>query len=380
MRFFHLSDLHIGRQLHFYSLREDQEAVLEEIVRYAEELRPEAIVIAGDVYDKSVPSAEAVAVFDGFVRQLSEIGTEILVISGNHDSPERLDFASSLLEKQHLHMAGMPPLGPEDHIRQVIMEDAYGRVHFYLLPFLKPGYVRNVFPGEEPGSYTETVRRLIERENPDLNERNVLVSHQFYTAAGQEPVRSDSEAVFVGGSGNVDISAVSCFDYVAMGHIHKKQCVGGAQFRYCGTPLKYSAGESRDEKTLTVVTLGEKGAALQVEELVLHPLHDVKRLRGRMEELLEKGCEDFVSLTLTDEKMPYQARERLDLAFPNLLELKVENLRTKRQLQEIREAEKQCSPVELFERFYQDIHGKCMSEKELGIIREIVEKAEEGMQ
>lgn len=379
MKFFHLSDLHIGKQLHFYSLRKDQEAVFEEIVRYAEELKPEAIVIAGDVYDKSVPSAEAVAVFDGFVRKLADTGTEILVISGNHDSPERLEFASSLLERQHLHIAGLPPLGPDDYMKQVILQDSFGKVHFYLLPFLKPGYVRSVFPKEEISSYTQAVKRLVEREALDPGERNVLVTHQFYTAAGIEPEQGGSEAIFVGGTGNVDISAAAGFDYVAMGHIHKKQSVGNRQFRYCGTPLKYSAGESRDEKSLTVVTLGEKGTAPVIEEFPLHPLYDVRQMTGTLEELLEKGCEDYVSLVLTDEKMPYQARERLDAVFPRLLELRIENGRTRRQLREIQEAELLKSPEELFEKFYEDIHGQSMSEREREIIREIIEKAEEGM-
>lgn len=379
MKFFHLSDLHIGKQLHFYSLKEEQTAVFDEIVHYAEQLKPEAIVIAGDVYDKSVPSAEAVAVFDGFVRKLAETEAEILVVSGNHDSPERLDFASSLLERQHLHIAGLPPLKPEDHIRKVTLKDIHGNVHFWLLPFIKPGYVRNVFPDAEAFSYTEAVQMLVDREDINTEERNVLVTHQFYTAAGKEPQRSPSESVFVGGTGNVEISALEPFTYAAMGHIHKKQSVGKkACFRYCGTPLKYSVGESKDEKTLTVVTLAEAGREPVIQELPLHPLHDVKQLRGTFQELLIMGCEDYVSLTLTDERMPYQAREQLDRIYPRLLELKIENERTKRQLTELQESEAAYSPLELFERFYEEIHGQKMPEEEQKIICGIISRAEEG--
>lgn len=379
MKFFHLSDLHIGKQLHFYSLKEDQEAILDEVVRYAEEMEPEAIVIAGDVYDKSVPAAEAVAVFDGFVRKISELGIEILVISGNHDSPERLDFASTLLEKQHLHMAGRAPGMEEEHLKKVMLKDTYGNVYFWLLPFLKPGYVRNVFPGEEPATYTEALSRILKREEMEPDARHVLVTHQFFTAAGKEPERSDSEAVFVGGTGNVDISAVEDFDYVAMGHIHKSQSVGADKFRYCGTLLKYSAGESRDEKTLTVVTLGEKEREPLIETFALHPLRDVKQISGTLEELLEQGCEDYVSVTLTDKKMPYQPREQLDRVFPNLLELRVENTGTTRRLLELQEEEIHGSPLELFERFYEEIHEQSMTEEERDVILEIIEKAEEEM-
>lgn len=377
MKFFHLSDLHIGKQLHYYSLKDDQMTILKEIAEYAMKLKPEAIVIAGDVYDKSVPSAEAVAVFDGFIRDLSGTGAEILVISGNHDSPERLDFASSLLERQHLHMVGFPPVKPEDHIRKVVLTDENGTVNFWLLPFLKPAYVKAVFEEEIVESYTDAVKKLIGRENINRDERNVLITHQFYTASGKEPERSESETVFVGGTGNVDVSAVEMFDYVAMGHIHKKQSIGASKYRYCGTPLKYSVGEALDEKVLTVVTLGEKGEEPLIEELPLHPVRDVKQYTGELKELLQKKTEDYVSVILTNEKMPYQPREQLDHVFPNLLEVRVENIRTRRQLKEMQEAVSVKNPMELFRDFYKDIHGSEMSEVEEKIIGTILEKAEE---
>lgn len=376
MKFFHLSDLHIGKQLHFYSLKEEQEAILNEILSYAEEIKPKAIVIAGDVYDKSVPSAEAVAVFDGFIRKASKLGLAVLLISGNHDSPERLEFASTLLEKEKLYIGGIPPQREEDHLKKVVFKDEWGEVCFWLLPFLKPSYVRGLF-GEESVSYTEAVEKVLERENIDFKSRNVLVSHQFFTASGKEPVRSASETIYVGGSGNVDISAVKDFDYVAMGHIHKGQSIGEERFRYCGTPLKYSVSESGDEKSLTVVTIREKGEEPVIETLPLHPLRDVHSFKGKLAEILELGCEDYVSVTLTDEKLPYQPREQLNRIFPNLLEIKIENTRTKMQLKELKEPESMDDPFKMFGKFYQEIHGMEWTEKEKDILLEILKKVQE---
>lgn len=377
MKFFHLSDLHIGKQLHLYSLKEEQKAVLNEIIQYAEKEKPQAIVIAGDVYDKSVPSAEAVAVFDEFIRNLSELSLKIFVISGNHDSPERLEFAGSLLEKQGLYIAGLPPVKETDRIKKVVLCDEEGEVCFWLLPFLKPSYVRGIFPEKENLSYAEAVKMLLEREEMDLSVQNVLVTHQFFTASGKEPFRSDSETVYVGGAGNVDVSAVQNFDYVAMGHIHKAQYVGEERFRYCGTPLKYSAGESGDTKTLTAVTLGKKGEGIKIETLPLQPMRDVQQLKGRFEELIRLGTEDYVSLTLTDEKMPYQPREQLEKVFPNILELKVENTRTKREISGFLKEAEQAEPCVLFENFYEEIHGISMTEEERQLVREILEKVQE---
>lgn len=377
MKFFHLSDLHIGKQLHLYSLKEEQKAVLNEIIQYAEKEKPQAIVIAGDVYDKSVPSAEAVAVFDEFIRNLSELSLKIFVISGNHDSPERLEFAGSLLEKQGLYIAGLPPVKETDRIKKVVLCDEEGEVCFWLLPFLKPSYVRGIFPEKENLSYTEAVKMLLEREEMDLSVQNVLVTHQFFTASGKEPFRSASETVYVGGAGNIDVSAVQNFDYVAMGHIHKAQYVGEERFRYCGTPLKYSAGESGDTKTLTAVTLGKKGEGIKIETLPLQPMRDVQQLKGRFEELIRLGTEDYVSLTLTDEKMPYQPREQLEKVFPNILELKVENTRTKREISGFLKEAEQAEPCVLFENFYEEIHGISMTEEERQLVREILEKVQE---
>ena len=377
MEFFHISDLHIGKQLHFYSLLKEQEHILDEIADYAMKRKPQAIVIAGDVYDKSVPSAEAVAVFNRFLKKISDLGIAVFMISGNHDSPERLDFASFLLEKENLHIAGNPPLTEEDRLKKVVLEDEYGPVCFWLLPFVKPAYLQNVLSEEERRSYTTAVEALLKREPKEENIRNVLVTHQFYTAAGYEPQRSDSETVFVGGVGNVDISAAEGFDYVAMGHIHKGQNVGGEQYCYCGTPLKYSAGEGKDEKYLLSVTMKKRGEAPVKTRLPLHPLHDVKQLRGSLEELLLMGCEDYVSLSMTDEILPYHPLERLQQVFPRLLELKIENTGYFQQSDNLEEAEILSDPMTLFGQFYQEIHGRELTQEQKKIMLEITEKAKE---
>ena len=225
MKFIHLSDLHIGKHLYHYNMKEDQEHILEEVIGYTEKLRPDAVVIAGDIYDKSVPSAEAVAVFDDFLTRLSSVSPQvsILIIAGNHDSAQRLDYASRLLGSRGIYIAGKAPETEKEHLKKVVLKDEYGPVNFYLLPFLKPGYVRLLCENETPGSYTEAVDAVLRREDIDFSERNVLVSHQFYTGNGETPETCDSELFSVGGIDNVDISSISRFDYAALGHLHKAQ-------------------------------------------------------------------------------------------------------------------------------------------------------------
>ena len=381
MRFFHLSDLHIGKQLHRYNLREDQEAILKEVVAYAKDLRPDAIIIAGDIYDKSVPSAEAVAVFDEFLTSLSEIAPAIalLIISGNHDSAQRLDYASGILKSHQIYLAGTAPRIEEEHIRKVTLNDEYGEVDFYLLPFLKPSYVRNVFPGEPPQTYGDAVAKLIRREEIDYHgRRNVLVSHQFYPG-NELPETCDSETFSVGGIDNVDIGAVKDFDYVALGHLHGVQSVGMPHIRYCGTLLKYSVSESGQEKALTLVTLSQKGAPPKVERLALHPLRDVKKKRGNLAEILESANEeerdDYVSITLTDEVDPYKPKEQLEEVFDRILEVKADNTRTRNKLREMDEELVLKDPLETFCDFYQEMQGRQLAQEELEIMKKMFDEA-----
>lgn len=383
MKFFHLSDLHIGKQLHHYNLRTDQEAILGEVVRYAEELHPDAIVIAGDIYDKSVPSAEAVMIFDEFLTGISMIVPTIpvFIISGNHDSAERLQYASSILKKHQIHLAGKAPETSIEHIEKVTLEDAYGKVDFYLLPFLKPSYVRNVFEKETPETYTESIKKLIDREKIDFNNRrNILISHQFY-AGRNKPATCDSETFSVGGIDQVDVGCVKGFDYVALGHLHGPQSVGMPHIRYCGTLLKYSVSECQHKKTLTVVTLEEKGKEPKIELLPLHPLRDVQKKKGNLKELLEQASEtekdDYISVTLTDEIDPYKPKEQLEKVFSHILEVRIDNTRTRNKLQELDEELVVKDPLENFADFYQEIQGKPMNEEETKIMLEILELAKE---
>ena len=381
MKFFHLSDLHIGRQLHHYNLREDQEKILGEVIDYAELIHPDSIIIAGDIYDKSVPSAEAVSMFDEFLTALSAIepAIPVLIISGNHDSAERLQYASGILKKHQIHLAGIAPRTPEEYIEKVTLTDEYGEVNFYLLPFLKPAYVRRVFDEEIPETYSEAVRCLIEREKIDFcNRRNVLISHQFYTGK-DNPQTCDSETFSVGGIDNIDIGCVKEFDYVALGHLHGEQNVGMSHIRYCGTLLKYSVSESSHHKSLSVVTLKEKGTSPQIELLPLHPLRDVQKKRGQLEEILkqaeEKEKDDYNSITLTDEVEPYKPKEQLEKVFSHILEVRVDNTRTRNKLQELDEELTIKDPLESFADFYQEMQGKEMGEEEQEIMMQILEEA-----
>lgn len=336
MRLFHLSDLHIGLKLLHRDMREDQEYILERVVSLAAKKRPDVILIAGDIYDKSVPSAEAVEVFDRFVGQLREAvpGAAVMMISGNHDSASRVDCFRGILSGQGLYMIGKAPVREGEKMERVTLEDAYGRVHFYLLPFVKPGMVRDITGTREDGSllsYHEALKKLMEREDIDENERNVFVSHQFYVPAGKsagEVERMDSEIRTVGNIDEVGAELLDVFDYAALGHIHRPMKVGGERARYCGTPLASSVSEAGQEKAILMVDLEEKGK-VTVTPLPLVPLRKVAVIKGKLEDVLEQSCEDYVSVLLTDkvDLDVIDMKERLYLAFPNLLEIRRETER-----------------------------------------------------
>lgn len=377
MKFFHLSDLHIGKQLYRYHLGGEQRDILHQIVELAVKEQPNAVVLAGDIYDSPVPSAEAVSVFDAFLTELCGIAPQIavLIIAGNHDSAKRLDFASSILAKHRVHIAGMPPVTPEERMKRVTFSDAWGEVDFYLLPFVKPAYVRNVF-SEELTGYDMAVRKLIEREDIRTERRNVLVSHQFYTSAGKEPLTCESETHFVGGIENVDVSALQPFDYAALGHIHRKQEIGGANYRYCGTPLAYSVSEAGDTKSVTVVELKAKGEPPLVRELPLMPLRGVRKLTGPLAQIIEEtnGAvqHDFVSITLTDEVEAYQPRERLETCFDHILEIRIDNARTKKLLDFEEEDAELLDPYQAFCMFFAEMNGREMTETEDVLMRRVL--------
>ena len=330
MKFFHLSDLHIGLRLYNRDLSEDQSFVFDQIIQAAAEEQPDAVVIAGDVYDKAIPSAEAVSLFDRFLSGLHQAipQGEIMVISGNHDSGPRVNLYRGVLQRQHIHMIGLPPQTQSEFIEQVTLTDPFGPVHFYLLPFVRPSMVSAVVGKAEEGSlsYDEALHRLIQRETIDQSARNVLVSHQFYLPPGGDAAsvaRMDSETVTVGNIDAVSGDFLELFDYAALGHIHKPMSVGDSRFRYCGTPLACSVSEAGQEKGIAVISLEEKGVC-SMKTIPLVPLRQVRVLQGSLLDVLSQGCEDYVSVVLTDptDLDVFDTQDRLRAAFPNLLEVR----------------------------------------------------------
>ncbi len=363
MRFFHLSDLHIGLKLMNHDLAEDQEYILREIVRLAEERQPDAVVIAGDIYDKAVPSAEAVSRFDRFVTELTQkVPTaELMMISGNHDSAERVNVFRQVLARQHIHMIGRPPELPDETIAKVTLTDAYGPVNFYLLPFVKPSMVKLITGTDKDGnnfSYDEAVHRLLSRENLAEQERNVLVSHQFYLSTGKDDTieRSASEIVTVGNIDSVQGDILNRFDYAALGHIHKAQRLNGKDcYRYCGTPIACSFGEEGQLKGVIEVELKEKGEVVTTV-LPLEPLRQVRTIKDTLENVLAQASEDYVSITLTDadDYLAGDVRDRLEACFPHLLHVGRE-AQEEADYQLEQEKAVQLSPFALCRDFLQDL-------------------------
>lgn len=336
MRFFHLSDLHIGLKLINRDLREDQEYILHQITELALRERPDAVVIAGDLYDRAVPSGEAVELFDHFMTELTGAlpETVIMMIAGNHDSSARVNCFRSVLSRQNVYMIGIPPQKEDEHMEKVVLTDVHGKVNFYLLPFVKPSMVKQIVGTDENGnnlSYHETLRRMIAREQIDQTERNVFVSHQFYLPAGKtadEVERMDSEIRTVGNIDEVSADVLEPFDYAALGHIHKPMKVGNEYYRYCGTPLACSVSEAGQQKGVILVELGEKGD-VRTQVLPLRPLRQVRVIRGELQEVLGQPCEDYVSVVLTDrvDLDISEMQDRIRNAFPRLLEIHREVLR-----------------------------------------------------
>jgi exonuclease SbcD len=380
MKIFHLSDLHIGKQLYFYNLRASQERVLQMIVEKAVEYRPDVVVIAGDIYDKAVPSGEAYELFDAFLNQLADIRPSIpvLIIAGNHDNAARLKFASGFLKKNHIYISVMPPQSEEEHLVKIELEDEFGLVNFYLLPFTKPAYVRKLFEEETCREYQDAVQKVIEREVLDETKRNVLVAHQFFVAGEEKPERSDSEMnLSVGGLDQVDIKCVEKFDYVALGHIHRAQKVGKDFIRYCGTPLKYSVSEEKHHKGILMITLGEKGSKNQYETIPLTIKPDVRSMRGTLEEVIalakEENKDDYVSITLTDEELE-RPKDKLEEYYSRILEVRIDNKQTRAILSEDFE-ENSTDPVEAFFHFYEEMNGQPLGEEAEQIFYEVLETA-----
>ena len=377
MKYIHLSDLHLGKRVNEFSMLEEQEAILDQILGIMDMEMPDGVLIAGDIYDKSVPPAEAVMLFDNFLAKLSEKALQVFIISGNHDSPERIAFGSRIMDASGIHFSPVY----NGKITPFVMKDAYGTVNVYMLPFIKPAHVRRYFEEEEIVTYTDAVRTAVTAMNVDSSARNVLLTHQFVTGAS----RCDSEEKSVGGTDNVEADVFEVFDYVALGHIHTAQKCCSEKIRYCGTPLKYSFSEMRDVKSLTVVELGEWGSAPVIRAIPLKPLHDMAELRGTFEELTSPDYyaenprkEHYLRIILTNENDVPDAIARLRMIYPNVMHLEYDNTRTKMNsgLSDL-EASEQLGILELFTLFYQEQNGKAMSDEQYEYMQKLIEKVEE---
>ncbi len=376
MKFLHLSDLHIGKRVNEFSMLEDQEYILTKIINIIDDEKPDAVVIAGDVYDKSVPSAEAVQLFDDFLCRLAKRKLQVFVISGNHDSAERMAFGGRLMDISGVHMSPVY----NGNVEPISLDDEFGKVNFFMLPFVKPANVRRFFEDTEIESYTDAVRVAVENMNVNADERNVIVTHQFVTGAE----KCESEEISVGGSDNVDASVFDCFDYVALGHIHGPQNIGCERVRYCGTPLKYSFSEAKHKKSVTVVEIGEKGS-LKIRTVALEPKRDMREIKGTYAEITLKdnyintNTDDYMHITLTDEEDVPDAIGKLRVIYPNLMKLDYDNKRTRSSAKlDIIENIEQRSPLDLFAEFYENQNNQPMTDEQTEFVRTLIENIWEG--
>ena len=381
MRFFHLSDLHLGIKLYEHDLLKDQKAILDEIVALTRQYQPDAVVFAGDIYDRSVPPVEAVALFDDFMTQLRAAlpNGEIMLISGNHDSAQRLDVFRSELSDRGIHMIGNPPMQKGETIERVTLTDDFGAVNFYLLPFVRPGMVRLVAGTKENGdnlSYPEAFSRLLALSPLNPDERNVLVSHQFFLPDGGDAEnieRAENEVKQVGNLDAIPASLIADFDYAALGHIHKPMKVGSETLRYCGTPMPYSLSEENQQKGILMVEMGAKGD-VQTTVLPLHPVHQVRKLRATREALLSGASEDFVSICVIGAEATEMVglRELLRERYPNLLELRREREETV-ELAALQERTETLTPYELCLQFA----GERLNAEEKALLTEVMNAMKE---
>lgn len=373
MKFLHLADLHLGKRVNGFSMLEDQAHILRQILAILDDEQPDGVLIAGDVYDKSVPSVEAVELLDGFLTELRARGVPVLLISGNHDSPERLAFGGRVMDSCGIHISPVY----DGALAPVTLQDAFGPVHVWLLPFVKPAHVRRWFPDADIESYTDAMAEAVAHMDIDTAARNVLVTHQFVTGG----TRSGSEELSVGGTDNVDSGVFAPFDYVALGHLHGAQRIGRETIRYAGSPLKYSFSEARQHKSVTVVTLGEKGD-VQVRTVALTPLRELREIRGSYDELTARSFyehttyrSDYLHLILTDEQDVFDAMSRLRTIYPYLMTLDYDNARTRAAggMSVPAETERR-TPPELFEALYQRQNHRPMSEVQRAYIAQLMEQ------
>ena len=376
MKLIHLSDLHLGKRVNEVSMIEDQEYILHQILRIIKDEKADAVMLSGDIYDKSVPSAEAVTLFDEFLSRLAQLKVQVFAISGNHDSPERLAFGNRLMEGAGIHMS--PVYNGE--VAPSTLFDDHGEVSFWLLPFIKPAHVKRFYPDEGIENYTDACRVAVEKMDIDTTKRNVLLTHQFVTGS----ITCESEEISVGGSDNVDASVFENFDYVALGHIHGPQNIGSNKIRYCGTPLKYSFSEVNHYKSVTVVELGAKGE-LELHTTPLTPRHNMRIIRGSFAEVTDKAfyegtaTDDYLQVTLTDEEDIPEAIGKLRVIYPNIMKLTYDNTRTRtNQLIDCAEDVGRKSPLQLFGELYEQQNNQPMSEQQADFTCNLIESIWEG--
>ena len=372
MKIMHLSDLHIGKKVNEYSMLQDQIYILKEILRIIDDEKVETVIIAGDVYDRSLPPNEALELFDEFLYQLSGRNVNVFVISGNHDSPERISYGGRMMTENKIFLSPVY----DGNVKPITLNDDYGEVNFYLLPFVRPAVIRRYFPDENIENYSDAVKVAIDNMNVDFNERNILVTHQFVTGAEL----SESEDIIVGGTDNVSGEVFDGFDYVALGHIHREQTVGKDNIRYCGTPLKYSFSEAKNIKSVTILDFNDKGN-IEYSKIPLTPLRDMREIRGTYYELTLKSSyestntEDYLHITLTDEEDIPDAIGKLRSIYPNIMKLDYDNLRTRGSgtVDAIENIESK-SPFELFADLFKQQNNQDMSEEQEEIMRNLIDK------
>ena len=383
MRLFHISDLHLGKKLYQYSLQEEQQDMLRQIVRYTAEMQPDAVLIAGDIYDRSMPSAEAQELFDAFLTDLSDLRPqpEILIIAGNHDSAVRLSYASGFLRRHHIVISALAPASEDEKLTVVTLQDSYGEVDFTMLPFIRPGMLRWL-PDGEPADYHEAVKALLERQKPDPAKRNVILAHQFFKSGNADPELSDSETRWLsaGGLDVIGAELLDAYDYAALGHLHGPQRVGREGVRYSGSPYPYSLSEEHHRKGIVQIDLAEKGSEPAISVLPIEPLRKVWSIRGTLAEVLDAAgdeiCADYVGITLTDDELLRPA-DVLAGRYSHILEIRVDNKTSRGQIPEDEKIGSEEDPAEAFAKFYEEMNASPMTDGERKIIEEIIREAQD---
>lgn len=372
MKFVHISDLHIGKKLSEFPIVEDQRYILGRIVDIVKDERPDGVLIAGDVYDSSAPSAESISIMDDFITQLSDTGTSVFMIAGNHDSPEKVGYGSALFRKNRVYVAGRVD-GPIVPIR--LEGDDHQTAEIYLLPFVRPFIVRRCFPDARIDDYTDAVRVILENSPSQGADYKIAVAHQFVTSSFGNPDTCESEDPRIGDVDSMDVSVFDTFDYVALGHLHTPQHVGRKEVRYCGTPLKYSASEANSPKSVTVVHMGE---TVEIRHVPLVPLRDVRKVKGRLEDIIEAakmegGTNDFIYAELTDE--PVNAMQRIREVYPNTVHIKLIRPVSDYEVPHVDDI-RRMDPMEVFEEMYKASKGEDMTDEQRTIVRGLMDEAE----